>query len=117
MLDIKEKKGISLVFVILIVAIVLGISLGVSTILITQIEILRSIGHSVIAFYAADTGIEQVLLGTPPSDISETPLGNGASYTVDVTTGGSGDCDASLNYCIKSVGKYEAAKRAIEIIY
>ena len=117
MLDIKKNKGMSLVLVILITTVVLGIALGVSSILFTQIGILRGIGYSVVAFYAADTGIERVLLSTPPENISETALGNGAIFTVEVTAGGSGTCDVSYSYCIKSVGEFQSVKRAIQIVY
>ncbi|MFH1582252.1 MAG: hypothetical protein ABIA08_00640 [bacterium] len=117
MLDIKEKKGISLIFVILIVSVILNIAFGVSSILMTQIKVLREIGYSVVAFYAADSGIENVLLTRPPVDILETDLGNGAIFKVEVISGGEGSCSPILNYCIKSIGSYNAAKRAIEIIY
>ncbi|MFH1509751.1 MAG: hypothetical protein ABID67_01200 [Candidatus Nealsonbacteria bacterium] len=117
MLDIKEKKGISLIFVMLIISVILSISFGVSSILITQIKILRNIGYSVVSFYAADSGIENVLLVSPPVEIIETDLGNGATFRVEVVPGGEGECDPVLNYCIKSIGEYYEARRAIEIIY
>lgn len=116
MSDIKKQKGISLVLVVLVVTVVLSIALGVSSILVTQVKILRNIGYSVVAFYAADTGIERVLLDSPPANIQETELGNGATFTVEVTEGGAGLCEAD-NYCIKSVGEYRNTKRAIEITY
>jgi hypothetical protein len=117
MCDIKKNKGMSLVLVMLITTIVLGIALGISSILFTQIRILREIGYSVVAFYAADTGIERILLSSPPENISETVLGNGATFTVEVTAGGAGNCDVSYSYCIKSVGEYQSVKRAIQIVY
>jgi len=116
MLDIKEKKGISLIFVILIISVILNIAFGVSGILITQIKVLRDVGHSVISFYAADSGIENVLLVVPPVGTT-TDLGNGVTFKVEVTSGGEGDCPFLSNYCIKSIGKYRETKRAIEIIY
>jgi len=117
MLDIKEKKGISLIFVILIISVILSVAFGVSSILLTQIKILRDVGYSVVSFYAADSGIENVLLTRPPVEIVETDLGNGATFRVEVTLGGEGNCDPLLNYCIKSIGEYRETRRAIEIIY
>jgi hypothetical protein len=114
MSHIKGEKGISLIIVIMSVSVVLGIALGVSSILVTQIEMLRDVGYSVVAFYAADTGIEKVLLLSTPDDIAG-DIGD-ATFTVQVLAGGEGTCSAD-NYCIKSIGAYQSASRAIEIVY
>lgn len=76
---------------------------------------MRKVGYSVIAFYAADTGIEEVLKMTTPGNIPETLL-NSAKYEVSVNASTSPDCNAS-NYCIKSTGSYKETRRAIEITY
>ncbi len=79
---------------------------------------LSEAGHSVVAFYAADSGVERVLVNRDnPSDIGETHLDNEASYQVFVSPGGSGDCPDEFYFCIKSVGIYRGVKRAIEINY
>ncbi len=89
--------------------------------LINQIKMAREMGDSVVAFYAADTGIEHVLWemriegeldleGVWTIDIN----GEDATYEVDVTEAIEEDCEAD-NFCIKSVGKYREVKRAIEI--
>ena len=106
------ERGVSLYLALLIMAILLSIGLGVSAILFGQIRTIRGIGDSVVAFYAADTGIEEVLFrGTDVSGILE----NGASYGAEILSAGSEDCIA-LYYCIKSVGSFRGTKRAIEII-
>ena len=46
--------------VLVIMAIFLDLSLGLSMILFGEILNVREIGHSVVAFYAADSGIEEV---------------------------------------------------------
>lgn len=116
----KTQRGVSLYLALMIMTILLAIALGISAIFLGQTKMVRSMGYSVIAFYAADTGIEKVLMSriteTPPEDISETVLSNGATYQVFVTEGGTGNC-AAPNYCIKSIGKYQETKRAIEITY
>lgn len=105
-----KQKGVSLYLALLIMAILLSIGLGISAILFGQIKIIRGIGDSVVAFYAADTGIEEVLYrGTDVSGVLE----NGASYSAQVLSSGPG-CPAS-NYCIKSVGIFKETRRAIEI--
>ncbi|HDL74966.1 MAG TPA: hypothetical protein ENH06_01100 [bacterium] len=112
----KSSKGISLYLAIILMSLLLAIALGISTILFTEINIIRAMGNSVIAFYAADTGIEQVLKDRgSPFSISNTFLDNGAYYYVDVTV--SGPSCSAVNYCIKSAGIYNGVRRAIEIEY
>lgn len=111
----KIQRGVSLLFAVLILSVILSLSLGLSVILIQQIKIMSEIGYSVIAFFAADNGIEEILMMTTPANIAETPLPNGAKYQVIVKTPGP-EC-AAPNYCIKSIGSYGLTKRAIEIQY
>ena len=46
---------------VLISSVILAIGLGISAIIIQQTKMMENIGYSVIAFYAADTGIEAAL--------------------------------------------------------
>jgi len=110
-----KSRGVSILFAVLIVSVILTIGTGISLISTQQTKMLGEIGYSTIAFYAADNGIEQVLLMSTPTNIPETQLPNGAKYEVIVQTKG-GSCDAQ-NYCIKSVGTYQETRRAIEIDY
>lgn len=106
-----SQKGVSLYLALLIMAVLLSIGLGISAILFGQIKIIRGIGDSIVAFYAADTGIEEVLYrGAAVSGNLE----NGASYSTRVLAPGP-DCTAT-NYCIISKGSFKETKRAIEII-
>jgi len=111
----KSQRGISILFAISILSVVLSIGLGVSSILVGQMKTIREMGYSVVAFYAADNGIEEILLMTSPSDISKTQL-DGAEYEVIVKNDEDPNCDAA-NFCIKSIGSYKGTKRAIEIQY
>lgn len=113
----RSQKGVSFMFAIFILAFILSIALGTSTILVRQIKIMREIGYSVVAFYAADSGMEEVLMMATPSSIGETQLnGSGAKYQVDVKDSSDPTCNAS-NYCIKSIGSYQNTRRAIEVTY
>lgn len=117
MSNVKLKKGIALYLSVMIMTILLAIALGISTIFLGQVDLMRDLGYSVVAFYAADAGIERVLTTREaPGNISETPLSNGATYQVIITISGSGGCTAA-NYCIKSIGSYKDTNRAIEISY
>jgi len=102
---------------VLILAAVLAIGLGISVISVQQVKMLSETGYSVIAFYAAENGIERSLMatGTPPS-IGTTTLTNGATYKVTVRLKSVSGCTAD-NYCVKSIGDYKKTQRALEIYY
>ncbi len=136
MLDIKiqnpkfksqKSRGVSLYLAFMTMTILLALALGVSAILVGQIKMIRGMGNSVIAFYAADTGIERVLKEGPlPEPCLDCYLdlnnngfwdGEDSAYSVRIIQAGQPGCPsppASYN-CIKSVGIYKETKRAIEI--
>ena len=147
MISINLKKGVSVLYVIFVVSILFAISFGISGILIPQVKMLSEIGNSVVAFYAADSGIEEILMkrqclcqdpcptacqGDCPCPYPPYPREgavDGSSYQVYVTVGGTTEdcpggeeCDPEKTppcfyYCIKSIGTYQNTKRAIEINY
>lgn len=55
------QRGLTLYLSIIIMAILLALVLGLTAISVTQLKMTRGIENSVVAFYAADTGIEQAL--------------------------------------------------------
>jgi len=130
----KSEKGISLLFTILIMSVILSIAMGVSGILIQQTRMVGEMGKSIVSFYAADSGVERELFDLykapyPQSDLSGFLSVNGsndASFNVAVKCGATSDCLAgfatssdcsALNFCLKSIGSYQKTKRAIEIKY
>lgn len=94
----------------------LAIGLGLTALIVGQLRIMKNIGDSVIAFHAADTGIERALYQHRKqesiSDIPITLLPGGASYTAsyyeNIPTGES---------WWQSVGTFQGTKRAIEITH
>ncbi len=115
-----KERGVSLYLALMVMSILLAVALGVSSILIGQTKTLREMGYSVMALYAADAGIEEILLNrsNPISsclEASPCQLGNGAEYYLDIRAAGL-NC-AAPHYCIKSIGAYKEVKRAIEISY
>ena len=128
-----NQKGIALLFTMLIMSVILAVAAGISVILIQETKMIGEIGHSVVSFYAADSGVEQQLYDLykiPPEEPHmpqySTTLANEASYTVTAKCSTSTDCYVgfmvdetctAFNYCIKSIGNYEKTKRAIEIEY
>ena len=122
-----KQKGVSLLFVVLITSVILAIGLGISSILIQQIGMISKIGHSVVSFYAADSGIEQMLysLYTPAPLYLSGDVGE-AVFEIQGKCGTSiescppqfdPDPGYNRNYQIKSIGSYKETKRAIEIQY
>jgi len=59
--SLNSQKGVSLYIAFMIMMSLLAIAFGISAILFSQMKMIRGIGDSVIAFYAADTGIEKTL--------------------------------------------------------
>lgn len=55
------KKGVSLYFVMVVLFLLLGVALGISTVITSQITMIRSSGDSVIAEAAAEAGVEEGL--------------------------------------------------------
>ena len=141
-LQFSNQKGISLLFTVLITSFVLAIGLGLSALLIQEMKLMGEIGYSVIAFYAADSGIEAAIYDLYQSE-SPTPVHSDESDSVNLDDAGydtlakccdpvfekcSLECPIELgfeidencnttNYCLKSAGSYKKVKRAIEINY
>jgi len=123
----NSEKGVSLYLSLMIMTVLLTMALGLSAILFGQIRIVREMGNSVVAFYAADTGIEWTLYQSeecrrlsPDCNLSickldctclldqtfpEKNIGQ-ASYIATVSNNGA---------TLKSIGRYKETKRAIEV--
>lgn len=124
-----KQKGVSLYLAIVIMSILSAVALGLITLSISGIKMVGGLENSVMSFYAANTGIEKMLMDrdTPTAtadyysgylDLND----NGASdpnedsfYDVTVTVAGL-NCDAD-NYCVKSIGTYRNTNRVIEVNY
>lgn len=116
---IQFEKGIALVLSVIILSLLLAAALGISTILVGQMTVLRGMEQSVQAYFAADSGIERVLYDDSQGvDIISTcpcsgNLDNGASYNVLALPPGP-DC-IGVSYCLQSIGSFRDSRRAIEI--
>lgn len=138
----SKEKGISLLFVVLIAGVILAIGLGLSAILVQQLRTMGEVGYSVIAFYAADSGVERALFELyqsspilpPYKDEWQDDVLNPVSYYVSVVCGVGNDNECPLGFpkyteptdpdycstdyfCLKSVGSYRNVKRAIQTEY
>ncbi len=125
------RKGVSLYIALLVLSILFGISLGLSAILTAHLKMARGVEESVMAFYAADAGIERNLFEFS-SSYPRTDLPNGTFFETRTTCAPSfdscqdvcpgcafdDDCDAP-RFCIRSVGKLNIGntQRAILVRY
>ena len=114
--NFQSEKGVSILLSVMILSVILSIALGSSDIAIRQVQSMEGIGDSVVALYAADHGVEEVMVMEYPTSITETELSNGATYVVTVVDSSDPSCSAD-NYCIESIGSYRDAKRAIRSVY
>jgi len=127
------QKGVSLYFAIIILSILLAIVLGLATILVGQTRMIKGMGDSVAAFFAADTGVEQVLyydkecrrsgcdsLDLPPgfeckdeAECDEGLSGGFASSTVGQAIYEVTFDDGAID--ITSIGMYSGTRRAVRV--
>ncbi len=123
MINKNNQKGSIIYFALIVLTMIVGASLALTSILISQIRIVRGMQRSVVSFYAADTGIEEALyilmnekviptnpvtksLGIPSDDIK---------YTFIITVGGD-ECGPNYDhYCITSTGQHGNVQRAIQV--
>jgi len=101
---------------VMIMAIMLAIVLGLNAILVSQIKTIRNMGYSVVAFYAAETGIEEALKSECLPICPSGNLGE-ASYTVVKLDPGDETCPgfSEISYCLRSVGVFQGTRRAIQV--
>jgi hypothetical protein len=130
---IPKEKGISVFFSVMILTVLLSVALGISTILVGQVRMIKGIGDSVIAFFTADTGVERIMYEDkkcrlPGCDtlswpcVDTTGCDKGRYWTGTPVTGdfGPGTATYQVNFnngatVISSKGTYRGTQRAINI--
>ena len=120
-----NEKGIAIYLALVITAILLSIGLGLSAILVPQLKAIKGQERSVFALCAADTGIERELyernlagtayFGYLDLNKNEVQDDDDSAYTVTVIAGGENNCPVDAHFCIKSIGIYKNAQRAIQV--
>jgi len=122
------QSGISLYLTIIIMTILLAIVLGLTTIFLSQVVMLREMGHSVVALYSAEAGIERVMYAIRKGGFSlppDEPCGESGGFA-DCWAGNPSYIIKIKNYAtdaggnltsaaIVSKGTYSGVSRAIEI--
>lgn len=119
-----SEKGIALFLTVIILGTILGMILGLSSLVLRQIATVSGLGESVIAIHAADSGIERLVYElrknsyvfgcTPPCEITDIIWDDfdneDLSYSVYYQA-------ESPQLIIRSVGQYRQTRRAIEVTF
>ncbi len=129
---IKNQRGVSIFFAVIILSVLLAIALGISALLVSQIRMLREMSDSVVSLYAADSGIERILyedkmcrlpgcgsLSWPCLDTVSCASGRAAGTITSALSNLSG-ASYQVNFndgaiIISSQGIYRGVRRAIEV--
>jgi len=108
----KDESGAALLFSIILISIMMGVGLTLSTIFVGKLRASIDAKNSVAAYYAADTGIEWDLynkrIASEDFD-DDNRLGIGSVFEIE-----DGD-EGGINFT-RSLGTYRGVSRAIEII-
>lgn len=114
--NVKNKKGTTLLLSLLILAVIFAIAIGVSNIILNQIKITGRVEESVLAFYAADTGIECKLYDI---FILKSPESNSCSQFQSPNSSLENNSTIfKLNFStssVESIGQYILTRRGIKI--
>ena len=106
-----DKSGVSLYLTMVVLTIMSASFFALTTILVSQSKVVTNLGNSVVAFSAADTGIEEALYKIRYQDYEQGAfsgsLANSAAYNVVVSINGS-------QTIVRSTGLYRQIQRAIE---
>ena len=117
---VGQRKGVTLLIMIVLLAAFLSISLGIINILLGQIFIIGQAGESFRALYATDIGMERTLyrdriqntcnsvVDPNPCNESKTFPG-GSCYKVKVVVGPSVDCAGPATRCVDVTGQSTCA--------
>lgn len=119
-----KERGVALYLSVLLLAVILAMVLGTSAVFLSQLRVLKDLGNSVLAYYAAETGVERTLkniAGCPPcTDIAscapcfQETLDNESSYTAWVWD--KSICPGSaISYCVKSIGVFRDVRRGLRL--
>lgn len=130
---VREERGVALYLTMVIMGLVFALAIGVSSVLLREIQISRDIARYTPALAAADAGLERALyeirknssfdscptLSSCTIGSAENPVvtdGGGTYYVVVVDTGVSWCTDAA-QICIRSFGSFQGTNRALEAAF
>ncbi len=105
----NNQKGVALLLTVVIISVVLLIAVLISNIVITQLKLAGDINDSVVAIYAADSGVEwQLYQIRNGASVPAPTMSNGATVSATVT-------GVFPNFIIKSLGSFGLVRRQLEV--
>jgi len=105
----KREKGIALLLTMIILSAGMLIAMLIATIVVVQFKLSSDVNHSMIAVYAADSGVEwQLYQIRNGASVPAPTMSNGASVSTTVI-------GSYPNFTVKSLGSYGSVKRQFEI--
>ena len=121
----NNKKGVSLVIAIVILSVLLAAALGLGTIILFQARVIKEAGDSVVAFCAADSGVEDALYRiyvqneNLPFNVSSCfPENTRICYQINAYSGSDTHCPPNTHiFCLNSIGSFLSIRRAIQTRY
>jgi hypothetical protein len=126
----SSSKGVVAIFITMMIMFVsLAIVLGLTVIFVGHLRILKGMGNSVIAFYAADSGIEKLLYEEKICFQKTSPcvapcasdcfgLASGSNFSGTLTNGASYSATFSIRggrEHFESIGTFEGARRSVSV--
>ena len=122
----NSKKGISLYLALIVLSLNLSMVLGLSIILIQEMEVNESLADSAVAFCVAESGLENVLgddsVDTTAGyydvyfDLNENGVKDyGDAFATVVVELPSPSCLSASFFCAKSTGRYKEAVRVLSL--
>lgn len=116
-----SRGAVSLIMAMVVLSVVLAIALGSSFIISSGLMASSGHANSVVAYYAAETGIEQALFDYKTQEPTARRCGAGwtslgsAQYCLNVIETTPGDYLTITK--IQSIGEYKNTRRSIEITF
>ena len=109
---IKDKeKGIALLLTTIILSAGLSIATLIAAIVVIQFKLSSDVNYSMIAVYAADSGVEwQLYQIRNGASVPAPTMSNGATISTTIIGG-------YPNFTIKSLGAYKEVKRQFEVSF
>ncbi len=109
---LNNKGAVSIMLSLLVLSVLLIISLSIAFVSLQQVRISAQMGQSVVAYYAAEAGIERCLYGVWQQGEASCSYSNINLSESDAAYTASGSL---VSRQISSVGQYQITSRRIEI--
>ncbi len=131
----SHEKGVSIYITLILLFVLFGLAMGLSALILGQLKILSSMGDSIVAYYAGEAGVEEMIYQTKtetsfPGSITGS-LSNNSSFEVEMYCAEGVDecvdaCSGSpctteswcdVRFCPISKGTFQDTNRSVRVKY